>query len=488
MQLTRGDLIVDSALIGGRWVQEAAGRTFPVTNPANDRLIVAVPDCGAVEAMQAVDCAQEAFAAWRARAAKDRSRLLKKWFELLTSHREDLARLISLEQGKPLNEARSEVDYGAAYVEWFAEEAKRLYGDVIPAPVPGRRVVVVKEPVGVVAAITPWNFPVAMIARKIAPALACGCTVVAKPSEDTPLSALAIVKLANEAGIPAGVINVVTASRARTPEVAQAWLADTRVRKITFTGSTEVGKTLARGSAATLKRLSLELGGNAPFIVFDDADLEAAAVGAIASKFRNAGQTCVCANRILVQSGVYERFAAIFAAKVGELRVGPAESGDTDQGPLINARALEKVEQHIADAQAHGAKVLTGGRRHALGGTFFEPTVLTGATTAMKLAGEETFGPLAPLFRFETEQDAIRLANDTPFGLAAYFYSRDLARVWRVADALQVGIVGINEGVVSTEVAPFGGVKESGYGREGSHYGLDDFINIKYLCMGGLSA
>jgi succinate-semialdehyde dehydrogenase/glutarate-semialdehyde dehydrogenase len=344
----------------------------------------------------------------------------------------------------------------------------------------------VKQPVGVVAAITPWNFPIAMIARKIAPALAAGCTVVAKPSEDTPLSALAIAKLAAEAGIPDGAINIVTASRDRAPDVAQAWLDDSRVRKLTFTGSTAVGKALARASASTLKRVSLELGGNAPFLVFDDADLEAAAEGAIASKFRNTGQTCVCANRILVQAGVYDEFARIFADKVRQLRVGAASSGDTDQGPLINTRALQKVEQHIQDAVEHGARVIAGGHRHVLGGTFFEPTVITGATTAMKLASEETFGPLAPLFRFETEAEAMALANDTNFGLAAYFYSRDIGRVWRLAEALEVGMVGINEGIISTEVAPFGGIKESGYGREGSHYGLDDYLNIKYLCMGGL--
>ena len=486
MQLTRKDLVIDSAFIGGRWEREATNKVFAVTNPADGSLIANVPDCGAKEAKAAVDHAQAAFPDWRARTGKERSQLIKRWFDLMIANREDLAKLISWEQGKPLKEALGEVDYGAAYVEWFAEEAKRAYGDVIPATARNKRIVVVKQPVGVVAAITPWNFPIAMIARKIAPALAAGCTVVGKPSEDTPLSALAIVKLAVEAGIPAGVINIVTASRARTPEVAGAWVEDGRVRKITFTGSTAVGKLLARGSADTLKRLSLELGGNAPFIVFDDADLNAAAEGAIASKFRNTGQTCVCANRILVQAGVYDEFAKIFAKKVAALRVGAADSGETDQGPLINDRALEKVEQHLADAIQRGAKVITGGKKHSLGGTFFEPTVITGATVEMKLASEETFGPLAPLFKFETEAQAIALANDTPFGLAAYFYSRDIGRVWRVAEALETGIVGINEGAISTEVAPFGGVKESGYGREGSHYGLDDYLEIKYLCMGGI--
>ena len=486
MQLTRKDLVIESAFIGGRWEREASNKVFAVNNPADGSVIANVPDCGAKEAKAAVDHAQAAFPEWRARTGKERSQLIKRWFDLMIAHREDLAKLISWEQGKPLKEALGEVDYGAAYVEWFAEEAKRAYGDVIPATARNKRIVVVKQPVGVVAAITPWNFPIAMIARKIAPALAAGCTVVGKPSEDTPLSALAIVKLAVEAGIPGGVINIVTASRARTPEVAGAWVEDSRVRKITFTGSTAVGKLLARGSADTLKRLSLELGGNAPFIVFDDADLNAAAEGAIASKFRNTGQTCVCANRILVQAGVYDEFAKIFAKKVQALRVGAAASGETDQGPLINARALEKVEQHVADAIQRGAKVLTGGKKHSLGGTFFEPTVITGATVEMKLASEETFGPLAPLFKFETEAEAIALANDTPFGLAAYFYSRDIGRVWRVAEALETGIVGINEGAISTEVAPFGGVKESGYGREGSHYGLDDYLEIKYLCMGGI--
>ncbi|HVW67351.1 MAG TPA: NAD-dependent succinate-semialdehyde dehydrogenase [Steroidobacteraceae bacterium] len=488
MQLTRNDLILERALIGGSWVAEGAGRSFPVTNPANGACLAHVPDCGAAEGRAAVERAQAAFPAWRALPGKERARLLGRWFQALLANREDLARLLSLEQGKPLREALGEVDYGASYVEWFAEEAKRVYGDIIPATVKGRRVLVVKEPVGVVAAITPWNFPIAMLARKIAPALAVGCTVVAKPAEDTPLSALAIAKLAEETGIPAGVINIVTASRDRAAEVAGAWLDDARVRKLTFTGSTQVGKRLANAATGTLKRVSLELGGNAPFIVFDDADLDAAVAGVMASKFRNTGQTCVCANRILVQSGVYAEFAAKLAPAVAALRVGPAASGDTDQGPLINARAADKVEEHIRDAVGRGAKILVGGRRHDLGGTFFQPTVLTEVTAAMRVATEETFGPVAPLFRFESEADAVALANATPFGLAAYFYSRDIARIWRVAEALEVGIVGINEGIISSEVAPFGGIKESGYGREGSHYGLDDYLNIKYLCMGGLAA
>jgi succinate-semialdehyde dehydrogenase / glutarate-semialdehyde dehydrogenase len=488
MRLTRSDLILERALIGGQWVQAGGDRTFAVTNPADGALLARVPDCGAAEGKAAVDRAQRAFPEWRALPGKERSRLLGRWFEALIANREDLARLLSLEQGKPLREALGEVDYGASYVQWFGEEAKRVYGDIIPATVKGRRVLVVKEPVGIVAAITPWNFPIAMLARKVAPALAVGCTVVAKPAEDTPLSALAIAKLAEEAGLPAGVLNIVTASRDRAAELAGAWLSDSRVRKLTFTGSTPVGKRLATGAAETLKRVSLELGGNAPFIVFDDADVDAAVAGAMASKFRNTGQTCVCANRILVQSGVYSAFASKLAAAVGQLRVGAAASGDVDQGPLINERALAKVEEHIRDAVERGAKVVAGGRRHVLGGTFFQPTVLTEVTPAMRLASEETFGPVAPLFRFESEAEAVALANDTPYGLAAYFYSRDLARIWRVAEALEVGIVGINEGTISTEVAPFGGVKESGYGREGSHYGLDDYLNIKYLCMGGMAA
>lgn len=487
MQLTCRDLVVDRALIGGQYVQQAQGRTFTVTNPVDDSPIATVPDCDAVEARAAVDHAEAALPDWRARTGKERAHLLRRWADQLMANREDLARLVSLEQGKPLRESRGEVDYGAAYVEWFAEEAKRVYGDVIPAPARDRRVIVVKEPIGVVAAITPWNFPIAMLARKVAPALAAGCTVVAKPSEDTPLSALAIARLAMEAGIPAGTINIVTASRANASIVGDAWLEDERVRKVTFTGSTAVGKVLAKASAATLKRVSLELGGNAPFLVFDDADLDAAVAGAIASKFRNTGQTCVCANRILVQADVYERFAEKFAAKVRELRVGPADEGDPDQGPLINDRALEKIEEHIADACERGARVVVGGKRHARGGRFFEPTVLVDANPTMRLSKEETFGPLAPLFRFETEQEAIQLANDTSYGLAAYVYSRDIARVWRVAEALQVGMVGINEGIISTEAAPFGGVKHSGYGREGSRYGLDEYVNIKYLCLGGLS-
>ena len=447
-----------------------------------------MPDSTVADATIAVDSAVRSFPDWRARTAKERSAILKAWHASLMSNQEDLARLISLEEGKPLTESRGEVAYGAAFVEWFAEEAKRAYGEVIPEPVRGRKLIVVKEPVGVVAAITPWNFPIAMLTRKVAPALAAGCTIVSKPAEDTPLSALAISLLAQEAGVPPGVFNIVTASRERTPAVVEQLLKDTRVRKLTFTGSTAIGKLLLRQSANTLKRVSLELGGNAPFIVFDDADLDAAVSGAIAAKFRNTGQTCVCANRIFVQTRVYDAFADKFAAAVSRLRVAPATQPDAEQGPLINERALRKVEDHLRDAVEQGGRVLIGGKRHAAGPMFFEPTVIADATSAMKLAGEETFGPLAPLFRFESEADAIRFANDTPFGLAAYFYARDIGRVWRVSAALETGMVGINEGIISTEVAPFGGVKESGLGREGARQGLEEYQNLKYLCMGGLGS
>jgi len=405
----------------------------------------------------------------------------------MIENQEDLAKLISLEQGKPLTESRGEVAYSAGYVEWFAEEAKRAYGEVIPEPVPGRKLIVVKEPVGVVAAITPWNFPLAMLARKVAPAVAAGCTVVAKPDAATPLSALAFAALGEQAGLPPGVLNIVPASRAHDAELVGQWMQSPVVRKVSFTGSTAVGKHLMRSSADTLKKLSLELGGNAPFLVFDDADLDAAVTGAIAAKFRNSGQTCVCANRILVHDAVYDAFAAKLADKVASLRVGPASQADAEQGPLIHERALVKVEDHLQDALAHGARILTGGHRHSLGHNFFEPTVLADVTPAMKITREETFGPIAPLYRFHDEAEGLALANDSPFGLAAYFYARDIGRIWRVAAALQAGMVGINEGIISTEVAPFGGVKESGFGREGARQGLDEYLNLKYLCMGGLS-
>ncbi len=486
-QLSRPELLLDRAFIGGEWRQSGERREFQVLNPADSSLLSEVPDCGASDAAAAVDAAERAFAEWRLTTAKERSRIMKSWFRLVLQNQEDLAKLISLEEGKPLAESRGEVAYGAAFIEWFAEEAMRAYGEVIPETVRGRKLIVVKEPVGIVATVTPWNFPLAMLTRKLAPALAAGCVVVAKPAEDTPLSALAVASLAAEAGVPAGVINIVTASRQRTPEVVDTWMRDSRVRKISFTGSTAVGKHLLRASADTLKRVSLELGGNAPFIVFDDADLDAAVTGAIASKFRNTGQTCVCANRLLIQDGVFDAFSEKLAAAVDKLRVGSAWENDVQQGPLINDRALAKVQEHLSDALSKGARIVTGGKRHSRGKNFFEPTILVDVTGQMKCAQEETFGPVAPLFRFHDEAEAIRLANATSSGLAGYFYSRDLARVWRVASALECGMIGINEGVFSTEVAPFGGVKESGIGREGAREGLHEYENLKYLCMGGLN-
>ena len=487
LRLDCTELILSHAWIDNQPVSSQDGQTFTVEDPADGTVLATLPDCGAAEADAATTAAHRAFPLWRGLLAKERASHLQAWLGKVRAHAEDLARLISLEQGKPLSESRGEVAYGAAYIEWFAEEAKRVNGDIIPAPAHGRKILVTKEPVGVAAAITPWNFPVAMLARKLAPALAAGCTVIAKPAEDTPLSALALAWLAAEAGMPAGVINVVPASRARAASVVDPWLDDARVRKLSFTGSTPVGKHLAERSAGTLKRLSLELGGNAPFIVFEDADLDAALTGLMASKFRNAGQTCICANRIYVADAVYDEFAARVVKAVSALRVGRAGS-DAEIGPLINAKAVEKVERHLANAVARGARVLAGGKRHALGRFFFEPTVLADVDATMEISCEETFGPVAPLFRFHNEAEVIAAANDTPFGLAAYFYSRDLARVMRVADQLQCGLVGANEGAISTEVAPFGGVKESGYGREGSMYGIDDYLQTKYVCLGGLGA
>ncbi|UUZ69077.1 NAD-dependent succinate-semialdehyde dehydrogenase [Polaromonas sp. P2-4] len=493
--LTRAELLRAHNYIGGQWLPAASGEQLAVVNPATGAIFAHVADSGAADALAAVDAAQAAFGSWRARSGRERAQLLKRWHALILANQEDLARIISTEQGKPLAESRGEVLYGASYVEWFAEEATRTYGDLIPEPVRGRKLMAVKEPVGVVAAITPWNFPLAMIARKFAPALAAGCTVVAKPAEDTPLTALALVRLAEEAGLPPGTINIVSASRERTPEVVDVWLADSRVRKITFTGSTPVGKHLARESAGTLKKLSLELGGNAPFIVFEDADLDAAVEGLMVSKFRNAGQTCVCPNRVFVQASVHDAFVHKLGERVSALRVGPASHEASQIGPMINARAVEKIERHVQDALAHGARLVVGGKRldaaqvsgtPGAAGHYYAPTVLAHANTSMALAQEETFGPVVPVFRFSTEAEVIRLANDTPFGLAAYFYSRDAARVWRVADQLETGIVGINEGALAAEAAPFGGVKESGYGREGSRHGLDDYQHIKYLCQGGL--
>ncbi|WP_062361960.1 NAD-dependent succinate-semialdehyde dehydrogenase [Variovorax paradoxus] len=486
LTLTRPDLQRTANFIGGEWCA-AAGRTLDVTDPATGALIAQVPDSGADAARAAADAAHAAFPAWRRTPAKQRAQILKRWNDLVLAHQEDLGRLISREQGKPLAEGIGEVAYAASYIEWFAEEATRANGDVIPAPVPGRRMFAIKEPVGVVAAITPWNFPAAMIARKIAPALAAGCTVVCKPAEDTPLTSLALVALAAQAGVPAGVLNIVTASRERTPEVVDVWLDDARVRKITFTGSTPVGKHLARRSADTLKKLSLELGGNAPFIVFEDADLHAAVDGLMAAKFRNGGQTCVCPNRVFVHEAVHDEFAGLLAARVGSLRVGPASDPASQIGPMINARAIEKIERHVQDAVSRGARVLAGGARlPALGPNYFAPTVLVNADATMACACEETFGPVVPLTRFANEAEVVAQANDTPFGLAAYFYSRDVRRIWRVADALEAGIVGINEGALAAEAAPFGGVKDSGYGREGSVHGLDDYLHTKYVCQGQL--
>ncbi|WP_186089253.1 NAD-dependent succinate-semialdehyde dehydrogenase [Burkholderia gladioli] len=470
--------------IGGEWHEPRGGEaTYAVLNPATGETVAEVARGGAAETRHAIAAAERAWPAWRALTAKERGARVKRWGELMLEHRDALAELLTREQGKPLAEARGEVGYAASFFEWFGEEAKRMYGDVIPSPKPNSQIVVTKEPVGVVAAITPWNFPLAMITRKAGPALAAGCTMVLKPSEETPLSAFALAVLAERAGIPAGVFNIVSGDAVA---IGGALTESPVVRKLSFTGSTRVGKLLARQSADTLKKLSLELGGNAPFIVFDDADLDAAVEGAIASKFRNTGQTCVCVNRFLVQDGVYEAFTGKLAEAVRKLRVGDALAGEVDQGPLINAAALDKVERHVADATGHGARVLTGGRRHALGGTFYEPTVLAEVAADALIAGEETFGPVAACFRFLTEEQAIAAANDTPFGLSAYFYTRDLGRAWRVAGALESGMVGVNDGIISTEVAPFGGVKQSGLGREGSKYGIDEYVELKYTLMAGL--
>ncbi len=491
LTLDRSDLQCTRNFIAGEWCEAFGARCYDVSDPADGTVFARVPDSNATDALQALEAAHAAFPNWRARNARERAQLLKRWHALILANGEDLARLMSREQGKPLGEARGEVAYGAAYVEWFAEEAVRVYGDLLPPLIPGKKQMVVKEPVGVVAAVTPWNFPLAMIARKIAPALAAGCTVIAKPAEDTPLTALALVKLIAEAGFPPGVVNIVTASRETTPETVGVWLRDPRVRKITFTGSTPVGKHLARESADTLKKLSLELGGNAPFIVFDDADLDAAVDGLVRGKFRNSGQTCVSPNRIYVQDGIYDRFAERLTARIEALRVGPATREDSEIGPMINERAVEKIDRHVQDALAQGATLLTGGQplrnEIANGPYYYAPTVLSEATRDMALFREETFGPIAPLFRFTDEDEAIRQANDTPFGLAAYFYSEDLKRISRVSALLEAGVIGINEGVVASEAAPFGGIKESGYGREGSRYGLDDYLHIKYLCQGELA-
>ncbi|WP_165672192.1 NAD-dependent succinate-semialdehyde dehydrogenase [Metapseudomonas otitidis] len=467
--------------IDGRWLED--GSRYPVRNPADGTLIAEVAKAGVAETDQAIAAAQRALPAWRGLTAKARSQPLRRWSELMLAHQRELAELLSREQGKPLAEAMGEVVYAASFLEWFAEEARRVYGDVIPSHRADARIVVTKAPIGVVAAITPWNFPLAMVTRKVGPALAAGCTLILKPSEETPLSAFALAVLAEEAGIPAGVFNIVSGD---APAIGSALQASPVVRKLSFTGSTATGKLLMRQAADTLKKVSLELGGNAPFIVFDDADLDAAIRGAMASKFRNTGQTCVCVNRFYIQEGVYEVFTAKLADAVRALRVGAALEGESDQGPLINTAALAKVEQHLGDALEKGARLLCGGRRHALGGTFFEPTVLAEATPQMLIAREETFGPVAACFRFKDEAEVLAQANDTPYGLSAYFYSRDIGRVWRVAEGLEAGMVGINEGIISTEVAPFGGIKASGLGREGSKYGIEDYLEIKYLLMGGL--
>ena len=483
MKLNDPTLLRQQCFIDGQWLDADSGAVLEVNNPATGEIVAKVPRMGAAETKRAVDAAQAALAGWRAKTAKERSAILRRWFELMLANQEDLAVIMTSEQGKSLTESRGEIAYAASFIEWFAEEGKRIYGDTIPAQQADRRIVVIKEPIGVCAAITPWNFPSAMITRKAGPALAAGCTMVCKPASQTPLSALALAVLAERAGVPAGVLNVVTGS---AQQIGGELTANPIVRKLTFTGSTEIGKELMSQCAGTVKKTSMELGGNAPFIVFDDADLDAAVVGALASKYRNSGQTCVCANRFLVQAGVYDEFAAKFAKAVSELKVGNGLDAGVNQGPLIDMNAVTKVEEHITDAVGKGARVTVGGKRHALGGSFFEPTVIADVTTKMLISAEETFGPVAPLFRFETDEEAIQMANDTPFGLAAYFYSRDIGRVWRISEALEYGIVGINTGLISTEVAPFGGMKESGNGREGSKYGIEDYLEIKYLCMAGV--
>ncbi len=483
LKLNNTALFRQQCYINGEWVNADNKAVFAVTNPADGSQLGTVPNMGAQETRRAIEAAHAAWPSWRVKTAKERAVILKRWFELIMANQQELAMLMTAEQGKPLAEAKGEIAYAASFIEWFAEEGKRIYGDTIPQHHSDKRLMVIKEPVGVCAAITPWNFPAAMITRKAGPALAAGCVMVLKPAEQTPYSALALAVLAEEAGISKGVLNVVTGD---APAIGGEMTANPLVRKLTFTGSTEVGKLLMRQCADTVKKISLELGGNAPFIVFDDADLDAAVEGAIASKYRNTGQTCVCANRILVQDSIYDVFAAKLVARVKGFKVGNGMEAGVTQGPLIDAQALEKVESHIADAQAKGAKVLLGGKRHALGGAFFEPTVLIDVTTDMLLAREETFGPVAPLFRFKTEQDAVRIANDTEYGLAGYFYSRDIGRVFRVAEALECGMVGVNTGIISNEVTPFGGVKQSGIGREGSKYGIEEFVQVKYICLGGI--
>jgi succinate-semialdehyde dehydrogenase/glutarate-semialdehyde dehydrogenase len=476
-------LVRQHCYLDGQWLAADDGAVIDVTNPATGQKLGTIPRMGTAETCRAIEAADRALPAWRAKTAKERSAILRRWFDLMMANQEDLAIIMTAEQGKPLAESRGEIAYAAAFIEWFAEEAKRVYGDTIPGHTADKRIVVIKQPIGVCAAITPWNFPSAMITRKAGPALAAGCTMVVKPATATPFSALALAELGERAGIPAGVFSVITGSAVA---IGNEMTANPIVRKLTFTGSTEIGKQLMAQCAATVKKVSLELGGNAPFIVFDDADLDAAVEGAIASKYRNTGQTCVCTNRLMVQDGVYDLFVEKLMTAVAQMKVGDGLAGDVQQGPLIDMAAVAKVEEHIVDAVGKGARVVLGGQRHSLGGTFFQPTILCDVTPQMLVAREETFGPLAPIFRFSTDAEAVRMANDTEFGLASYFYTRDISRIWRVAEALEYGMVGINTGLVSTEVAPFGGVKESGIGREGSKYGIEEFIEVKYLCMGGI--
>jgi succinate-semialdehyde dehydrogenase/glutarate-semialdehyde dehydrogenase len=483
-QLKDMSLFRQQCYVDGAWVDADDKATLAVHNPADGQPIGTVPKMGAAETRRAIEAANAAWPAWRAKTAKERAAILRKWFDLLMANQEDLAVLMTVEQGKPLTESRGEIAYGASFIEWFAEEGKRIYGETIPAPAADRRIVVIKQPVGVCAAITPWNFPNAMITRKAAPSLAAGCTMVIKPASQTPFSALALCELGERAGIPKGVLSVVTGA---SGPIGKELTTNPIVRKFTFTGSTEVGKQLMSQCASTVKKVSLELGGNAPFIVFDDADLDSAVEGAMASKYRNTGQTCVCANRLFVQDGVYDAFAKKLADRVSSMKVGGGLEDGVVQGPLIDMKAVEKVEEHISDALAKGARVVTGGKRHDRGGQFFQPTVLADVTPAMRITREETFGPVAPLYRFNSEKELLDLANDTEYGLAAYFYSRDVGRVWRVAEGLEAGIVGINVGIISTEVAPFGGYKESGIGREGSHHGMDEFLEVKYLCLGDVN-
>ncbi|MFB3820055.1 MAG: NADP-dependent succinate-semialdehyde dehydrogenase [Candidatus Methylomirabilales bacterium] len=483
LRLQNAALFRQDCYIDGAWVAADSGATIPVTNPATGEQIGTVPKMGAAETRRAVEAAERAWPAWRAKTAKERAVLLRRWYDLMMANQEDLALLMTTEQGKPLAESRGEIAYAAAFIEWFAEEGKRVYGDVIPQHQADKRLLTLKQPVGVCAAITPWNFPAAMITRKLAPALAAGCTMVIKPATQTPFSALALAALAELAGIPQGVVHVITGP---AKEIGGELTANPRVRKVTFTGSTEVGRLLMRQSAETVKKISLELGGNAPFLVFDDADLDLAVEGAIQSKYRNAGQTCVCANRILVHAGVYDVFAEKLAARARAMKVGPGTEVGVQIGPLIDDKAVAKVAEHISDAVSKGAKVAVGGKRHGLGGLFFEPTVLTDVTDRMRIFREETFGPVAPLFKFHSEEEAIAMANDSEFGLASYFYARDVGRVWRVAEGLESGIVGVNTGLISTEIAPFGGVKQSGIGREGGKYGIEEFLEVKYVCLGGM--